>query len=190
MNQIFSLNHPQRSILWSSQHRVIKDLILIFLGIALLALSAQFVIPLKPVPLTFQSATVVLLGLVYGTRLGILTMLGYLMAGAFGIPVFASLSSGLGALVGTTSGYLFGFIPAALLGGFLAQRGWSRTVLGAFVAACLSASIIFLTGVSVLSHFIGWHSAFLLGLVPFVVTEPLKLLAVAMIVPSFWKSMK
>jgi biotin transport system substrate-specific component len=188
MNRIFTLNHPLHSIFRSDQYRTITEITLFFAGIALLALSAQFVIPIGPVPLTFQSATVVLIGMLYGSRLGGITILGYLFAGCAGVPMFAGMSSGISPFFGTTMGYLLGFLPAAMLGGFLAERGWASTTIGAFVAACLSASVIFVLGVSALSHFVGWDKAILLGFVPFMTTEPLKLLAVALIVPRFWKS--
>lgn len=188
MNQLFTLNKPLRSVLWPVQQKMVREMVLVLLGIVLIALSAQFVIPLKPVPLTFQSSMVVLLGMVYGMRLGVLTLLGYLIAGGIGLPVFADLSSGISPLFGPTAGYLAGFVPAALLGGFLAQRGFANHVLSAFVAAVLSATVIFFFGILVLAKFVGFSSAFTLGLMPFIVTEPLKLLAVALIVPCFWKT--
>jgi biotin transport system substrate-specific component len=188
MSQIFSLNQPLRSLFWTAQNRLVRETILILTGILLIALSAQFVIPLKPVPLTFQSATVILIGMVYGARLGTFTLLGYLIAGGIGLPVFADMASGLNPLMGPTVGYLAGFVPAALLGGFLAQRGWARHTVSAFIAACLSAAVIFFFGLSVLSHFVGWNNAFALGLAPFMFSESLKLFAIALIVPRLWKS--
>lgn len=188
MDSIFSLNNPLRSILWSAQNKLTRDILLILCGIAILGLSAQCVVPLKPVPLTFQSATVVFIGMIYGARLGAFTILGYLLAGSLGIPVFADMASGFTHFFGATAGYLVGFIPAAMLGGFLAQRGWGRTAIGTFLAACLSASVIFTFGLLVLSRFVGWHDAFTLGLAPFVVTEPMKLLAISLVIPKFWKS--
>lgn len=184
------MNLTLSSILWSKHNRIIRESLLIFCGIALIALSAQFVIPLQPVPLTFQSATVVLLAMVYGARLGSLTLIGYLAAGTLGLPVFAGMASGISPLMGPTAGYLVGFVAAAFLGGFLAQRGWAKNIFSAFLAACLSASLIFFFGLVVLSHFIGWKSAFAVGLAPFMLTEPLKLLAVALVVPSFWRVKK
>ncbi|EKD54903.1 MAG: hypothetical protein ACD_60C00035G0003 [uncultured bacterium] len=187
MNTLFTLNYPLHSILWARESRLIKEILLILGGVILLALSAQCVIPLKPVPLTFQSATVVLLGMIYGARLGFLTLLTYLIVGGMGLPLFAELSSGWTPFTGATGGYLVGFLPAALLGGFLTQQGFGRNIFSAFVATLLSASVIFMLGVLVLSHFVGFKNAILLGVTPFILTEPLKLLAVAFIVPSFWK---
>lgn len=176
-----------QSIILGSQNRLTRDVILVFIGIALLGLSAQLVIPFKPVPLTFQSAMVVLLGMVYGTRLGALTVVGYLFFGALGLPLFEDLSSGLHVLTGSTAGYLFGFLPAAMLGGFLVERGFASNIFTAFLSAILSASVIFFFGLSFLAKFIGWQSAITLGLMPFIVTEPLKLFAIACVIPRLWK---
>ena len=190
MSQLFALNQPLRSIFWPAHNKIVKEIGLVLFGIALLALSAQIVIPLQPVPLTFQSAMVVLIGMLYGARLSAFAVLGYFIAGSVGLPVFAHLTSGMGTFFGATSGYLIGFLPAAFLSGFLAQRGWAKNVVSAFAAACLGASVIFLFGWMMLSHLIGMQQAFLLGVAPFAVTEPLKLLAVALIAPRCWKIAK
>jgi len=110
-----------------------------------------------------------------------------LFLGGLGVPVFAGLANGIGPFMGTTAGYLLGFVPAAMLGGFLARKGFARNTLRAFVAACLSAAVIFCCGVTVLAKFIGWHQAFLLGVAPFALTETLKLFSVALVVPRFWQ---
>lgn len=181
------MNH---SLAWSTPYQnrsLFRETLLVLAGIVLLALSAQCVIPLQPVPLTFQSAFVVLLGMTYGSRLGVITVLSYLLVGTLGLPVFESLSGGAHVLIGATSGYLFGFIPAVFLGGFLTERGFAKNIFTAFIAAMLSASVIFFFGLFVLTKMIGLHQAIAFGLLPFVMTEPLKLFAVALIIPNLWK---
>lgn len=177
-----------QSIILPNQSKLIRDTLLVLIGIILLSLSAQLVIPLKPVPLTFQSAMVVMLGMVYGSRLGAFSVLGYLLLGALGLPLFAGLAGGFDVFTGTTAGYLFGFFPAAMLGGFLAEKGFAKNIVTAFISAVMSASVIFFFGLVVLSKFIGLHSAIAFGLMPFVVTEPLKLLAIALVIPRCWKN--
>jgi biotin transport system substrate-specific component len=189
MNSIFTLKQPLKSIMWPAENRLFREILLVILGIAFLGLSAQIVIPLQPVPLTFQSAAVIFLSMVYGSRLGSYTLLGYLGAGVIGLPVFADMSFGMHVLIGPTAGYLVGFVIAAFVGGMLAQRGWARHSMSAFIAAILSASIIFTCGVSVLSLFVGFQQAIVLGLLPFIMTEVMKLFAVALVVPRFWKKM-
>jgi biotin transport system substrate-specific component len=187
MNTFLTYNQPLRSILWPAQNKLIKQIGLIILGVCLLAAASQLVVPLHPVPLTFQSAAVILLGMLYGSRLASLSVITYLLAGGLGLPFFAELSSGFNVFMGPTSGYLIGFIPAAWLAGFLVEKGFAQNIYMAFFSACFSASIIFCLGLAVLAQFIGWDKAFSLGLAPFILTEPLKLFAISCIIPRCWK---
>lgn len=180
-------HQPLKSIFWSAQKKRSLELFWILSGIAFLALSAQIVIPLQPVPLTLQSAMVILLSMVYGLRLSLFTVLGYIILGGAGLPIFAGMASGISELMSPRAGYLVGFLLAAGVTGFLAERGYAKHLLSSFLTACLGSFIIFLSGVLVLSHFIGWEKAFLFGVAPFILTEPLKLLAISLIVPRCWK---
>jgi biotin transport system substrate-specific component len=186
MSSLLTFNQ-YRSIIWPTKHKLVKEILLIVLGVCFLAAASQIIIPLKPVPLTFQSAAVILLGMLYGSRLASFSVISYLLVGGLGLPLFAEFSSGFNVFMGATSGYLIGFLPAAWLAGFLAERGFARNSLTAFLSACFSVSIIFALGIIVLSRFIGWDKAFSLGLVPFLITEPFKLLAISLIIPRCWK---
>ncbi len=187
MISLFNFNYPLQSLCWPRQNKLLKNVSLVLLGVVVLAIASQLSIPLKPVPLTFQSATVLLIASLYGARLGSATMAAYLIAGALGLPVYAEMSSGLAVLFGPTSGYLFGFFFAALLSGYLMQRGWGKHFISAFIASLCGAVVIFTLGLLVLSQYTGWHQAFLFGLQPFLITELVKLVAVAAIAPQFWK---
>lgn len=175
------------SIFWPTQQRLLKQTGLAVLAALLLAGASQISIPLQPVPLTFQSATVVLLGLTLGARLGLVAIMTYLIAGLSGLPVFADFSAGPAVFAGPTGGYLLGFIPAVLIGGYLAQRGWVKSYLSLFTAAILAVSMIFIVGVAYLSTFIGFHTALLVGLKPFIVTEVLKLMLVTIAAKQAWR---
>ncbi len=188
MTLLFNLNYPLESLFWSKKNNLIKNALLVLIGVFVLAIASQLAIPLQPVPLTFQSATVLLIALMYGARLGSATIATYLIAGACGVPVFAEMSSGLNILLlGPTSGYLLGFFFAALLSGYLMQRGWGKHFISAFAASLCGAIVIFALGLLVLSHYTGWQVAFQVGLQPFLLTELFKLLIVAAIAPYFWK---
>lgn len=154
----------------------------------LLSLSSQLSIPLQPVPLTFQSITVIFIGMALGTRLGFYAVSTYLFAGCLGLPVFANFSGGLHVFFGPTAGYLIGFLPAVALSGFLAQHGFAKSVFTSFISAVLGTVIIFSLGVIVLSQYTGWHNAYVLGVKPFMVTEFIKLLALALFIPRCWKN--
>jgi biotin transport system substrate-specific component len=176
-----------QSIFWSKNDRILKQLCFALMGVFVLAFASQLSIPLKPVPLTFQSVTVILLGMAYGSRLGSYTIALYLLFGLVGFPVFAGFSSGPPVFFGPTCGYLIGFLPAAYISGYLAQKGWAKNILTSFIAACLGVSVIFLLGVSILSQSIGWHHAIMFGLMPFIISESIKLLAISCVIPRLWK---
>lgn len=186
MNHAATINAPLHSTFWPT-NSLIKQTLLILGGVIFLALASQLSVPLRPIPLTFQSATVVLIGLAYGPRFGSYVVALYLLAGFCGIPVYADFSAGPATFFGSTCGYLVGFLPAAFLSGYLAKKGWGKNILTSFFAACLGVAIIFLCGVTVLAQTIGLHDAIAFGVLPFVVSEPIKLLAVSCLTPKLWK---
>jgi biotin transport system substrate-specific component len=176
-----------RSIFWPKVNSFSNQLLLVLLGTVVLSLAAQISIPFQPVPLTFQSVTVILLGMGLGARLGGYTIGLYLALGALGLPVFANFSSGIYIFAGPTAGYLIAFLPAAVISGYFTQRGFAKTFLGSFSIALAGTVIIFTGGISFLAQLIGWHNAFLFGVMPFVISEPLKLFALSFVAPRFWK---
>ena len=129
---------PLAALLWP--HRadgssgLLRSVILVALGTALLTLSAKVNLPLPYVPMTLQTLVVLVIGAAYGWRLGSVTLMAYLAEGAIGFPVFAGPVGGLAPLIGPTAGYLFGFVAAAFVTGWLSERGWDRSVLRLFVA--------------------------------------------------------
>ena len=156
--------------------------LLALFGTALLALSAKVQVPFYPVPMTLQTGVVVLIGIAYGTRLGVATVLLYLAEGAAGLPVFAGTPEkgvGLAYMLGPTGGYLLGFVLAAANAGDAAERCRRWPVLALAVAAALAA--VFLPGVAWLAGFVGFEKAVAVGLLPFVWGELVKgALAVAL----------
>ncbi len=173
--------------LWSKQSRLWQYVGLVALGTGLLALASQAAIPLHPVPLSFQSATVLLIGMALGSRLGASVILSYWLVGILGVPVFAHWHAGLSVFLGPNGGYLLGFLPATIIAGWLVEHGWGKRVLSAFVAAFLGGLCLFAMGVLWLKTFMDWHSAWLIGVKPFVLTECIKLIVVAWAAKHFWK---
>lgn len=148
--------------------------------IALTAVSAQWYIPLWPVPVTGQTLVVLLGGAALGWRAGALAQLLYLLVGALGMPVFAEATGGVSPLFGpmaTTAGYLFSFPLAAALVGRLTEnrdRGFWST-LGVFVAG---SGVIYAGGIIGLMVVldIGLVEALGVGVVPFLVGDALKVI--------------
>ena len=163
---------------------------LVVFGSLLLAVSAQFKIPLYPVPVTGQTLVVLLIGMTYGPRLGGITMLAYLFEGALGLPVFAGGAAGVAVFMGPTGGYLFGFLLAGVAMGYLAERGMGRTVLSTIAAMVLGNSVIYLCGALWLANFIGLGQAIAEGVLPFLYGDALKLAVAAGLMPLAWRAVK
>lgn len=180
-------SQAKMSLFWSKENSLIKQSLFILFGVFILAVASQISIPLQPVPLTFQSTTVILISMLCGVRYSAYIVTAYLFAGMVGLPVFANFSSGLPTLFGPTCGYLLGFLPAAFLSGYLAQKGWGKNIFSSFVAASAGDCLIFASGVSVLALSTGWPSALAVGFLPFIPSELIKLIALSCVVPAFWK---
>ena len=151
-----------------------------------LALSAKIQIPFWPVPMTMQTLVVLMLGMAYGSRLALGTLLLYLAEGAAGLPVFAGANAGLAYMIGPTGGYLIGFLFAAVLIGCLAERGWDRSPLKALAAMALGHAVVFVPGVAWLSLLFGFDKAVTLGLTPFLVATVLKTFLGAALMQAAW----
>jgi biotin transport system substrate-specific component len=181
---------PLAEVLWPGRAEgvsgVLRIVVLIALGTALLTLSAKVNLPLPYVPMTLQTLVVLMIGAAYGWRLGGATVLAYLAEGAIGWPVFAGPVGGLAPLVGPTAGYLAGFVAAAVVTGWLSERGWDRSVPLLFVAMGLGHIVILAAGFAWLAFGMkfGVEKAWLVGIVPFVATSVVKNALGATLVPA------
>lgn len=165
--------------------RLLRSVLIVLSGTVFIALSARIQVPMWPVPMTMQTLAVLLVGMAFGARLAGATLLAYLAQGALGLPVFAS-GGGLVFLTGPTAGYLFGFLAAGVLVGWLADRGWTNGYVRSFAAACLGGALIHAFGVAWLSMFIGAQNAISAGLMPFIAGDVLKSGLIALIAPNAW----
>lgn len=171
-----------------NSHKTWHNVAWVALGVGLLALASQCVIPWEPVPMTLQSATVIFLAALLGPSLAASSIVTYYVLGICGVPVFAEFYSGFHVFMGPTGGYLLGFLPAVYCAGYLFQKGAARHWSLAWLASVLAASIIFICGASVLSLFVGIKAAWSLGVAPFLITETIKLMLVAAFVRSSWRA--
>jgi biotin transport system substrate-specific component len=163
--------------------------VLMLLGSLALTLSAKLQVPFYPVPMTMQSLVVLLIGLAYGWRLGTATVLLYLAEGLAGLPVFAGTPEkgiGLAYMMGPTGGYLAGFVLAAALLGWLAERGWDRSLWRTALALSLGHAVLFAPGIAWLALFVGWPKAVAFGLTPFLAGSLVKTALGVALVPAGW----
>jgi len=166
----------------------LREALLVLVGSLFLAACAQIVIPLQPVPITGQTFGVLLIGAAFGAKRGAVTLMVYLIEGALGLPFFAGGASGLRVLAGPTAGYLIGFVAAAYVIGWMAERGMERTVRTSFVPFLVGTAIIYFFGVSWLAFVLGdIAKAIALGLLPFLVGDAIKLIAAALVLPGVWR---
>ena len=170
------------------------DVALIAAGAALTAGAAQIVIPMWPVPITGQTFAVLFVGATLGSLRGALSMLLYVGLGVAGLPVFAEGGAGLAKLAGPTGGYMIGFVLAAALVGWLAQKQWDRKVLGTIGAFLAGTAVIYAVGLPWLSVALGQlgypndlNATLQAGLYPFIPGDLIKALAAGGLLPLVWK---
>lgn len=169
----------------------VRHILLILVGAALIALTAQvsFSIGDNPVPFTGQTFGVLLTAGALGFRRGVASTVLYLAIGAIGLPVFAGGNHGVSVIVGASGGYLIGFVVASALVGRLAELGWDRNLFGAIGAMLLGSLVIYAIGVPWLAAvaFNGdLATAFDKGMRTFLLWDGVKLLLAAAAFPAAW----
>jgi biotin transport system substrate-specific component len=168
-----------------------RQVMMVAAGILLLAVAAKIKVPMWPVPITMGTFAVLTIGAAYGARLGLVTILGYMLLGALGMDVFAGSSAeatGLTYMMGGTGGYLVGYVLATVILGLLAQRGWDRSIGWMALAMLIGNVAIYLPGLAWLGQLYGWDQPILQwGLTPFLVGDAIKLALAAVMLPAVWK---
>ena len=169
----------------------VKQIVLIIIGIAALALASKIKIPMLPVPMTMGTFVVLSIGAAYGMRLGLATIIGYMLVGALGFDVFAGSSagaSGLTYMMGGTGGYLVGYVLAILALGWLARQGWDRSIGKMALAMVLGNVLIYVPGLIWLAVLYGLEAPiFAWGLTPFLLGDLVKLALAALVLPGVWR---
>jgi biotin transport system substrate-specific component len=148
-------------------------------------------LPFTPVPITGQTLGVLVVGASLGAGLGAASLALYLAQGAIGLPFFSGGAGGaeLLGLAAATGGYLWGFVLAAAAVGWLAERGWDRSVRSSIGAMFLGELVVYLVAIPWLMRAIDvpLGQALELGLAPFVVGDALKMLLAAGMLPAAWR---
>jgi len=168
----------------------VKQVALVVLGIAVLAVAAKIRVPMWPVPITMGTFAVLSIGAAYGARLGLATIIGYLLVGALGFDVFAGSSAemaGIEYMMGGTGGYLVGYVLATVALGTLAARGWDRSFAKMALAMVIGNALIYAPGLLWLGELYGWDKPILQwGLTPFLLGDVIKLALAAVLLPALW----
>ena len=169
----------------------VTTVLLVVGAAALTALAAQVRVPIPgtPVPVTGQTFAVLLTGAALGWRNGAAGQILYVLVGLAGMPVFQDAQSGWSYATGATGGYLVGFVAAAALVGYLAERRQDRTVAAAVPAFLAGTVVIYLLGVPWLARTldVSWTEAVTLGMTPFLLGDLAKAAAAGLLLPAAWK---
>lgn len=178
----------------------LRELILVSLFAAITCILSIFLIPLPftPVPITLQIFGVVLSGAILGARLGFYSQALYTLLGIIGLPVFAGGGSGLGSLLGPTGGYIFGFMAAAYVIGFLTQLAYQRFTFGKVAkyffqlgAMTIGILIVYIFGALQLMVVTGMNltQSIATGALPFLVPDLIKVSAAAFVAVALKESL-
>ena len=174
----------------TKEKEFLKSIFLVLSGVIFLSIMSQLIIPLyfTPVPISLGSFGVILIALLYGRKLGTATVLSYVVAGSLGAPVFAGFKAG--SLFSPTGGYILGYIAAALILGFLSDKGIAKSYVKTFLSLLLASAAILVLGALVLILFVPSKNVFMIGVLPFIPGDMLKVVAATLLFPRLWKFIK
>ena len=161
------------------QTKLLKYVLIALVGSIVLAISSKIKIPFYPVPMTMQTLVVLMIGIIFGWKLGLATVSLYLLEGLIGLPVFSGTpEKGVGLIyfTGPTMGYLIGFLIAAYISG---KFVYDNNLIKNFFKLFFATSFIYILGMIWLGTLIGWDKPiFQLGAKPFLLAELFKILIV------------
>lgn len=174
------------------------DAALVAVGATFVAALAQIEVPLQPVPITGQTLGVVVVGAALGARRGAAALVTYLLAGLAGLPVFAGFTGTVAAVAKPSFGFIIGFVVAAFVAGWFAERAWDRKPLLAFVGFVLASAIPFVFGIPYMAFILnvvgggsfGLDEILAFGLWPFVVGGFIKAAIAAVLIPAAWAGVR
>lgn len=179
----------------SSRARALAtDAALVLAGVAFVALLAKVSFFIGPIPITGQTLGVIVVGAALGAKRGAAALASYMLLGLAGLPIFAGPLAGPAYVLAPSFGFILGFIPAAYVAGWFAERAWDRRPVLAFVGFVAASVIPFLLGVpymalilaGVLQQDVTVASVLAAGVLPFIVPGVIKAAFAALLVPGTW----
>jgi len=170
---------------------LLTDAAFVLLGTALVAGAAQIsvALPFTPVPITGQTFAVLLVGATLGTVRGMSSLLLYVLVGIAGAPIYAHHAHGWAVVTSASGGYLVGFVLAAALTGFLAERRWDRSMSSSIGLMLTGNVVIYLVALPWLAIVLNTSLEKTLeyGLYPFIPGDTFKLYLAAAALPAAWR---
>ncbi len=163
----------------------LRMVVLASLMAALTAVGAYIHVPIGPVPIVLSTLFVILSGLLLGGKWGLVSMSLYLLVGAIGLPVFAGGKGGFAHFFGPTGGYLFGFLFASWLTGFISERSRGSLIFD-IIAVIIGSLAIYGLGVPWLKVVtqMPWAKTIMVGIIPFLIGDAIKAIAAVILARS------
>lgn len=170
----------------------LTQVLLVLAGSVFIALAAQVAVPMFPVPMTLQTLAILIVGLTFGARLGLATLLVYLGEGAMGLPVFANGNGSLAYMMGPTGGFLIGFVGMAWLAGLAVEKGIARGFGTTALAAVVISALLYIPGLIWSAAMLGKSAAALWSgwMAPFLVGDAVKAVLAALVVTGGWAALR
>ena len=165
-----------------------KSLVTVAFFVAFICILAPFSLYVGTIPITLGLFAVCLSSALLGGKKGVIAVLIYLLIGAIGVPVFAGFLGGVQVLFRHTGGYLWGYIPCALVVGFGCERFSFRGHIPLFVTLgvvmCnLLGTIWYMTYMN-----LSFFYAFEITSVSFILTDIVKIVACSVLIPILKKT--
>lgn len=174
-----------------ANHRFLRHALLVLGGSLFIAVMAQlsFRFPASPIPITGQTFAVLIVGMALGSRLGALAALAYCLEGIY-FPVFAEMRTWAHPFTLYTAGYLVGFIGAAYVTGWLAERGWDRSDVGTGLAMLAGNLVLYVPGLiwlNVMMSPASFGTVLTAGFGVFIIGDMIKLALAMILFPVAWR---
>lgn len=194
------MNQPNSSsaLLGQALATPLQRIAMIAAGVAVIAIAGKIQVPFWPVPMTLTTLAIMAIFAMSGLRLSLEIIFAYLAAGFAGLPVFAGALAGPAYFVGPTGGFLLGFVAAAIIVGWAADRGLARNPLSLFGAMLVGDIAVFALGFLWLGFLfttssgttLGAEVAFNNGVKPFVLADLTKIAVAAALVTGIARTFK
>lgn len=120
------------------------DMVVVALSTAIITVCSWISIPLT-VPITMQTFAVFAVAGLFGAKRGTLSVLVYILLGAVGAPVLSGMKGGIDNIIGSTGGYIVGFIFIALLTGFASDK-FHRRAIPMLIAMLIGLALCYVFG--------------------------------------------
>lgn len=172
-----------------SRRTALTDVALVAGGVVVVSLLALAQVRIGPIPITGQTLGVMLVGGALGMRRGAAALTTYMVVGLAGAPIFAGGIGGPAYVLSPSFGFIIGFIAAAAIAGWAAERAWDRNVVLAMLGFLLATAAPFLVGVPYMATVLRMSdptAIIAVGIAPFILPGVIKAGVAAAIFPLAW----